>query len=161
VLGRVVVAVVLASRVAQAEPGPFAVGVTAGMELAPFATNDVLDRTSLEGSWRWRDRWEVGARLAYAIGPRGMSVAEGVGELGIWLSLSSRIDLLLGWRAGRADFNFGFVYVHAFTFEPVAELAVRLSHQLELRITPSTLDLYRSGVWQLAFGPEVGIAWRL
>jgi len=132
----------------------------AGVELAPLADDDLLERAAIAAAWR-ADRWQVGARVALAAGTGVQLVDEELVEGGVWLHASRRLDVLLAWRVGRAGFHFGYAFVAALALEPVAQLAIHVSPRLDVRIEPVAVHLYRSGVWQGTFGPQVGVAWRL
>jgi hypothetical protein len=149
-----------ASAHAPPRPRCYALVAAVALELAPLADDDVLERVAIAGARRW-GRWQLGARLALAIGPRGMWVNEEAVEAGAWLRGSRRVDVLLAWRFGHAGFDFGYAKVHTMLFEPVAELAFHVSPAFDVRVDPFAIHLYRSGVWQVTFGPEVGVAWRL
>jgi hypothetical protein len=141
-------------------PRPWAIDAALGVQLAPLADDDVLERIAVGGAHR-SGRWHVGARLAFAIGPRRMWLDEETVETGAWLRASRRLEVLVAWRVGHAGLHFGYATVHAIDIEPVLELAFRVSRALEVRFDPVATHLYRSGVWQVTFGPEVAAAWLL
>ena len=150
----------LVGGIARAD-APYSIAVTGGAELAPLADDDLLGRATVEVARRW-GRWQLGARGTLASGSNDVNfVDEETLEGGVWLNASPRLDVLLAWRAGRAGFHFPFGFVNTFALEPAAQLAFRVTRALDIRIEPLALHFYRSSVWQMTFGPEVGVAWRL
>jgi hypothetical protein len=112
---------------------------------------------------RWRDRFHAGVRASGgALG--GVRFVQEMAEAGVWLHASRSVDVLLGWRTGHAYLEIDVrdgrpITVHAFAIEPVAELAFRISRRVDVRVAPLHVTGYYVGLWQAAFGPEVGVAW--
>ena len=159
-----VVAGLLAAPPAAADDHPYALGAELGFRLTLLGGDDILPRLALSGARRWDDRWQTGVRLAYELGsgmPGDVSIAEVSGEVGMWLHLSPRLDLLLGWRAGYASLSLGDIGVRALVIENATELSYHWRPRLEIRFAPAVVTGYRSGLWQVTFGSEVGLAWLL
>lgn len=165
VRGAAALAVAAAAHVAAADPAPpYAVGVELGARLTILAGDDVLERAVISGARTWDDRWEVGVRATYDVGTGengDIRIPAIEGEVGMWLHPSPQIDVLLGWRAGYASLRLGAVDVRAAVVETAMEMAYHWRPRLELRIAPALVTGYRSGLWQITIGPELGVAWRL
>ena len=85
-------------------------------------------------------------------------LAEGFGEVGLWLHASSKIELLLGWRLGAARFSIHSTPTDAVMVEALVELRLHLRPRLDLAIQPFALTGYRSGLWAIMAGPSIGVA---
>jgi hypothetical protein len=166
-MGRVLAAVALTCATAAADPvSPWSVDAETGIKFAPLAPAGAFARAALSGSYLWCDRWFAGAELAIAYDPASTALPAGarlvsyLAFAGARLHAGHKLDVLLGWRAGIGDFDFGFAFARATEISTLAQLSVPLGHQLELRIEPFTTDLYWATSWQLTIGANVGLAWR-
>lgn len=131
-----------------------------GPRFALIEGDDVLGRVAITASRRWQNRWHTAVGIEIDQGA-GLTFEQFAGEVGIWLHASNRIDMLLGWRTGYASMDFVFARINALELEPVAELAYHLTPKVDLRFAPAAVSIYRSGMWQVVAGPELGLAWWL
>lgn len=138
---------------------PGLVGTSVGGRLTLAFGSPIVGRASVDGGWRWNDRWHTGARIGVDVGT-GSRIYEAGGELGIVLHASREIDVLLGWRVGYAHFRFNNVSVDALAVAPLAEIFFLASACIQIRIAPFGMTAYNAGLWELMIGPEVGVVWR-
>lgn len=164
VVFRAMVAVVLAAGPAAAEP--YVAGVGAGPRVTSASRDGFVGRVTASGARRWSDRWHLGVVVGLDASDGGNTlITEEVIEPGLLLRRSTRVEMLLGMRVGHAWFrmerNGGSLGVHAIVLESVIEVRVRVGATLDLRVAPLVPTVYRSGMWHVAVGPEIGVSWRL
>ncbi|MFN0250934.1 MAG: hypothetical protein ACKV2T_28935 [Kofleriaceae bacterium] len=145
--------------VASPSSRPAMVGTSLGGRLTLAVGSPILGRASVDGGWRWNERWHAGARIAFELGADSQ-IYEGGGELGIVLHTSREIDVLLGWRVGYAHFRFNGVSIGALAISPVADIFYLASDCIQIRISPLSATAHHAGLWKLMVGPEVGVVWR-
>lgn len=158
------IAAPLAASPAGAEP--YVAGVAAGPRVTPGARDGLVARVAGSAARRWDDRWHLGVHVSIDASDGGRTVVtEEAIEPGVVLHRSSRVDVLVALRAGHAWFrlqrNDATLGVHAAVLETVVEIRVRVGASMEVRVAPLVPSAYRSGMWHLAAGPELGLSWRL
>jgi hypothetical protein len=152
--------VVLAlGRAAAADDGPrVATKLDASMAVGPLPADDVFDRLDAAvGATMWH-RLHVGIGGAVGSGGQASFVGEAYGEVGLWLHASANVDLLIGWRLGRARLTIHDMPVTATMTASLFEVRVHLRPRVDLVVAPFTLTGYYSGLWAFLAGPSVGIA---
>jgi hypothetical protein len=112
---------------------------------------------------RWWDRLHTGVRVAGSAGG-GVALLEETVEVGLWLTPSPRVDLLIAWRFGHAYLRLTAddgepVGVNAFAIAAVGELAVHVTPTFDIRVMPLVVSGYYANLLQITIGPEVGVAW--
>ena len=144
------------------------ISTDASVSYGGFGTANAL--TSVAFERLWHKRLSIAVRVGVGFWPSGSDlsstlVTEETLEIGIKLQPSRSVGLLLGWRAGHSYFKkrqflFEDTRVSTLALEPITRLSIALDSGWSFRFMPFTMNFYKSRVWGLTVGSEVGFARR-
>ena len=132
--------------------------VAASGSVGPIPDDGTVERLDATAGMTLWNRLHVGVGAGIGTSTEASYLAEGFGEVGLWLHASPHIELLIGWRLGGAHFSIHDMPTNAVMAEVLVELRLHVRPRLDLAIQPFAITGYRSGLWAIMAGPSIGVA---